>query len=89
MIQELDPKEHRHEDLAEFCKEHGFQLCVYGPREEDSEELITLYADRSKGCGYYVRYPKPDALDVFTGVKSRMALAAERALRQAVERGYE
>lgn len=89
MIQELDPKEHRHEDLAEFCKEHGFQLRVYGPREEDPEELITLHSDRSKGRGYYVRYPKPDALDEYTGVKSRMALAAERALRQAVERDSE
>lgn len=86
MLLELDPKEYQHEELANFCKDHGFRLRVYGPREEDFEELITLHADRAKGRGYYVRYPKPDALDVFTDVQSRSAIAAERAIREAIER---
>lgn len=86
MVPELDPKEYQHEELAEFCKEHGFQLRVYGPREEDPEELITLHADRAKGRGYYVRYRKPDSVGAVTQADPRPALAAERAIREAIER---
>jgi diketogulonate reductase-like aldo/keto reductase len=86
MIPELDPKEYQHEELAKFCKEHGFQLRVYVPREGDSGELITLHADRAKGRGYYVRYPMPDMIDKSTGVKGPASRAAERAIREAIER---
>ena len=89
MIPELDPKEYQHEELAEFCKAHRFQLRVYGPREEDSEELITLHADRPKGRGYYVRYPAPDRIDRTTGVKGPTPRAAERVIREAIERDSE
>ena len=81
----LDAKYYGHEELEKECESFGFQLRVYTGFTGEPGEYITLVAKRKVGDDYAISYPVPDALDDYTGIKSRdVEDAAEMAIRQAI-----